>query len=218
MKIYLFVFYLCLSYLSMSGQDPAETGKFIELNGFFFKYIPYELHLSNNKVGNNLKIESNKIGLSEIDYYDSSKVNLRFNILENGTSCLSIYDTLLKKGIKLNMKATDLPLTVRFFANQKEYASGSIIYSKDLINNLALSCKLINFDISVRFKVKKFDLIFVLNGKLHKYSSQDYLLTEEQVKALKMVKDKCIIVFDHIVVEGYNGDEMPANSLVFYLN
>ena len=199
------------------SQNPTDNNP-IELKGFFYKYVPYTLHLPNSKAAANLKIETTNIRLTSFDYYDSSNLNLRFNIQEHDFACLSVFDTIARKGVKLSIKAKDLPLKVNYFADNKEYSTGSTIYKSDIVVDGFFTCTVINFDADIRFKIKKFNLIFISDGEYHSYLSESSALTIEQKNALKKLKQKTIIVVDNIIVIGHNNEQIKAEPVVFYLN
>ena len=202
---------LCLNPLINKGQNMPHSSKHIEITGNFYKYIPYYLHFSNNWNQNNLKIEGQSLILEKVNYYSNPDTNIttiRFNIREDYGVNLSITDTLLNEIIKMKMDVKIPPFIINYVSEGKTFNSGYSIKKEQILKEGIITCSVINFGVGLKFNVKKFNLTFFSNDKMFSYPSEGSSLSNEQITALKNLKEKTVIVFNDIVVEDYNKDEI----------
>ena len=211
------LFYIYSVPFNLMSQNSVDYNNYIQLNGFLYKYVPYQLTFPNSKDYNGLKIESNNLKLNKLDN-DINKLILQFNVKNEGDVRLSVFDSISNRGIKLNMRGKVLPVTINYVNGNKRYISGAFINKDELTKNGFLTCSVINFDADIRYKIKKFDLIYCYNNKLKKFTSETPSLTIDQQNAIKNLKGKTIIIFDNIIIEEYNGEQMEIEPFVLFLN
>ena len=213
-KLLIFFQLICLD---LVGQNAIDRNNCIQLDGFFYEYVPYNLTLPNSKGFTDLKIESSNLKWERLNN-DTSKMSISFYIQPSLYGYLFIYDTILNKGIHLKMHSKPLPVSVKYVVGNRSYISGSSVKKEDLMSDGFFMCNVINFGGDIRYIIHTFDLTYLSNDKWCKYTSESSSLTNDQKNVLKNIKGKTIIVFDNMIIEGHNEERIKIEPFILYVN
>lgn len=217
-KIMLFISIILFFLTSSCDKKEGSTNKKIELNGFFYRHIPYNLSLPKEVVkSKGFQNKSKHLKTNEIEsYYDKVNTTIRFNITQGFNPYLHISDSISENSLRINIKSKHPPLDIIFQTENGRYYSGNTINKREILSDGGFTCSVINFDIDFTLSVKHFDIVFFQNNQIVSYPSNGPKLSNEQKKVLGNLTQNTAIVVKNMVVQSLE-EEVNADPIVFFL-
>lgn len=198
---------ISMFFLFIISVISCKQGKNIVVEGFFYKDIPYRIHSKRQSI-NFIDTSDNFRSINNSE----SSITYKFDRGRNG----SVSFLLGKDTIVFNSSLKEVPLSLVYKGNSKEYRSGDTIKKLDFIKGRGWLCQTYNFDVAIKAVINEVTISISSEGKVNKYVSEGVSLNNEQIKAINSIKENLFVVIEARV--SINKHEyVELNPVVFYV-
>ncbi len=213
-----------ICFFSNYGNVYAQTINNLDIsiinftNNQFFEFLPYSLTLNIEDTTNNFIVEGDENSLITLD------TNHNYKVVFHGAfhrSIITIYKMV--NGEKVNVFSKKfsfhpLPITPLIKMKSSSYfvPPGGTISREDL-KHAIVSAGIINYNIEKFYDVIFYSMILYKNGSIEEYKVTGAQIDDEHYKYLENLKSGQPIIFDKIMIKGYEQFEIKTYPLVIYI-